>query len=145
MDEARTPLLISRPGRSAEAAEAYGAAVAVARALETPRDFVIEGAERRIRLTDIGKARLRAMTAARGGVWAAQSHREELARQSLAALHLYERDRHYILREDRIAIVDEYTGRVMADRSWERGLHQMVEVKEGLEPSGLHETVARIS
>jgi preprotein translocase subunit SecA len=145
IDEARTPLLISRPGRGAETAALYETAVAVARALDSPRDYVIEGADRHIRLTDLGKARLRRLTAGKGGVWAAQTPREGLARQALTALHLYERDRHYILREGRVAIVDEYTGRTMADRSWERGLHQMIEVKEGVAVTGLHETVARIS
>jgi preprotein translocase subunit SecA len=58
---------------------------------------------------------------------------------------LYLRDKHYIVDEGRVRIVDEYTGRVMADRSWERGLHQMVEAKEGLEISGRQETLARIS
>lgn len=42
-------------------------------------------------------------------------------------------------------IVDEYTGRVMADRSWERGLHQMIEAKEGCSITGQQETLARIS
>ena len=60
-------------------------------------------------------------------------------------MHLYKRDKHYIVEEERVRIVDEYTGRVMADRSWERGLHQMVEAKEGLEISGRQETLARIS
>ena len=60
-------------------------------------------------------------------------------------MHLYLRDKHYIVDEGQVRIVDEYTGRVMADRSWERGLHQMVEAKEGLEISGRQETLARIS
>ena len=58
---------------------------------------------------------------------------------------MHVRDKHYIVDEGRVRIVDEYTGRVMADRSWERGLHQMVEAKEGLEISGRQETLARIS
>jgi len=66
-------------------------------------------------------------------------------RQALSALYLYTRDKHYIVEENRVCIVDEYTGRVMADRSWERGLHQMVEAKEGLQISGRQETLARIS
>jgi preprotein translocase subunit SecA len=44
-----------------------------------------------------------------------------------------------------VQIVDEYTGRVMADRSWERGLHQMIEAKEGCAITGQQETLARIS
>jgi preprotein translocase subunit SecA len=44
-----------------------------------------------------------------------------------------------------VQIVDEYTGRVMADRSWERGLHQMIEVKEGLDLSKRRDTISRIT
>ncbi|HKK53549.1 MAG TPA: prepilin peptidase, partial [Myxococcota bacterium] len=76
--------------------------------------------------------------------------REAFVRQALTALHLFHRDQQYILAkdhegEDRVQIVDEYTGRVMPDRSWEHGLHQMIEVKEGLEPSGSQDPRARIS
>jgi len=85
------------------------------------------------------------LTERHGGVWSASSHREDLLRQALSALHLYLLDRHYVVDDGRIRIVDEYTGRIMPDRSWERGLHQMVEAKEGLEISGRQETLARIS
>ena len=49
------------------------------------------------------------------------------------------------MRDGKVQIVDEYTGRVMPDRSWERGLHQMIEVKEGCELTGQRETLARIT
>lgn len=71
--------------------------------------------------------------------------REELVEQGLSALHLFELDRHYILAEDKVQIVDEYTGRVMADRSWEKGLHQMIEVKEGLDLTKRRDTISRIT
>lgn len=98
-----------------------------------------------IELTDLGKARLRQLSAHFGGVWATEIHREELGRKALSALHLYHRDKHYIVDEAGVQIVDEYTGRVMADRSWERGLHQMIEVKECCEITGRQETLIRIS
>ena len=65
--------------------------------------------------------------------------------KALYALHVLERDVHYIVRDGQVQIVDEYTGRTMADRSWEQGLHQLVEVKEGLEVTGRQEPRARIS
>jgi len=58
---------------------------------------------------------------------------------------LFQRDKKYLVRDDQVTIVDEYTGRVMADRSWERGLHQMIEAKEGCPITGQQETLARIS
>ena len=145
VDEARTPLIISRAGDMSGMEETYQRAIDLAGSLETPRDFTISQRDRRVLFTDIGRLQIRKLSETWGGVWAAEVHREELTRQAITALHLYERDKHYIVRDDRIAIVDEYTGRIMADRSWERGLHQMIEVKEGLEVTGTHETLARIS
>ena len=46
---------------------------------------------------------------------------------------------------DKVQIVDEYTGRVMPDRSWERGLHQMIEAKEGVEVTGQRKTLAQMT
>jgi preprotein translocase subunit SecA len=68
-----------------------------------------------------------------------------LAQQSLAARHLYELDTHYLVRDGKVQIIDEYTGRVLADRSWERGLQQLIEVKENCEVTGQHQTLARIT
>jgi preprotein translocase subunit SecA len=65
--------------------------------------------------------------------------------QALSALLLYRRDQHYVVSEGKVQIVDESTGRVMADRSWERGLHQLIEAKEGCEPTERRETLARLT
>jgi len=109
------------------------------------RDYLVSERERHVDLTDLGRAHAARLTNRYGGVWNVPGHRENIVRQALSALHLYLRDKHYIVDEGQVRIVDEYTGRVMADRSWERGLHQMVEAKEGLEISGRQETLARIS
>ncbi len=66
-------------------------------------------------------------------------------RQALAALHLFNKDKHYLIKDGKIQIIDEYTGRLMADRSWERGLHQLIEIKEGCDVTKRKETKARIS
>ena len=145
VDEARTPLIISRAGDLSGLEETYARAISVGRQMLRPRDFLIREREWQVDLTDLGKAQLKRLTHQWGGVWAADSHREELCRQALAALHLYQCDKHYLVRDGQVQIVDEYTGRVMADRSWERGLHQMIEVKEGCEITGRQETLARIS
>jgi preprotein translocase subunit SecA len=65
--------------------------------------------------------------------------------QALHALHLFQCDRDYLVRDGRVQIVDEFTGRILSDRSWERGLHQMVEAKEGCRLTAQKDTLARIS
>jgi len=79
------------------------------------------------------------------GVWTSVRAREELVTQALSALVLYRRDQHYVVTEGKVQIVDESTGRIMPDRSWERGLHQIIEVKEGCEPTPRRETLARLT
>ena len=145
IDEARTPLIISSAGDTSHAKQIYGEAVALARLLRTGTDFVIHPRDREIDLTEAGKRRAAELAEPYGGVWIGPRRREELARRALSALYLFQRDKHYLVRGEKIQIVDEYTGRVMADRSWERGLHQMIEAKEGVPITGQQETLARIS
>jgi preprotein translocase subunit SecA len=145
VDEARTPLIISGGQGAGDEERVYRQALSAAQRMLAGRDYRVSERERHVDLTDFGRAQVARLTNRYGGVWNVAGHRDNIIRQALAALHLYLRDKHYIVDEGRVRIVDEYTGRVMADRSWERGLHQMVEAKEGLEISGRQETLARIS
>src|SRR4051812_29191956 len=145
VDEARTPLIISGGRGAGDQERVYRQALDAARRMRAARDYLVRERDRHIDLTDLGRAQAARLTDRYGGLWNAPGHREDMIRQALAALHLYLRNKHYIVDEERIRIVDEYTGRVMADRSWERGVHQMIEAKEGLEISGRQETLARIS
>ena len=79
------------------------------------------------------------------GVWTSVRAREELITQALSALILFRRDQHYVVSDGKVQIVDESTGRVMPDRSWERGLHQMIEAKEKCELTLPRETLARLT
>jgi preprotein translocase subunit SecA len=69
----------------------------------------------------------------------------DLVTQALAALHLYQKDRHYLVKDDKVQIIDEYTGRLMPDRSWEYGLHQLIELKESCPLSPQKITLSRIT
>jgi preprotein translocase subunit SecA len=145
IDEARTPLIISNKGDNRQEETYYREAIVIARQLESPRDFTIRARDRQIELTDFGKARARKLARSYGSVWAGAKRRNDLLKQALSALHLYELDKDYLLKDGKVQIIDEYTGRVMEDRTWERGLHQMIETKEGYAISGRQETLARIS
>ena len=143
IDEARTPLIISRSIPGASLTDRSDAALALAGRLQPLKHYTLRAREQAASLTDAGREALAA--AADDRLPAALVERERLLEQALTALHSYQRDRHYIVMDDSVQIVDEYTGRVMPDRAWEGGLHQLVERKEGLEPSDGRDTIARIT
>jgi preprotein translocase subunit SecA len=145
IDEARTPLIISAPAAAGDEEMVAKQGIEIAKALNEGEHFKLLAGERTVALTDAGREKLEALCASLGGVWAGLMRREELAVQALTALHVFERDDHYLVRDGKIQIIDEYTGRVMADRSWERGIHQLIEVKEGCEVTAQKEPLARIS
>lgn len=68
-----------------------------------------------------------------------------MVRNALSARHLFHRDIHYLVCEGKVQIVDEYTGRLMPDRSWEKGIHQLIEIKEDCEVTRRKESLARIT
>jgi preprotein translocase subunit SecA len=145
VDEARTPLILSASGADAEEAAHCAAALDVARALEEGEHFHVSLTDHAVRLTVAGRARLDADAQDRTGPWTSVRGREELVGQALSAIHLYRRDQHYVVADGKVQIVDESTGRVMPDRSWERGLHQMIESKEGVALTARRETLARLT
>jgi preprotein translocase subunit SecA len=145
VDEARTPLILSASGKDADGATDSAVALEFAKGIAENTDYRIDPFEHVVMLTDAGRARLDAHAEGRTGPWTSVRAREELLRQALSALHLYRRDQHYVVVEGKIQIVDESTGRVMPDRSWERGLHQMIEVKEAVDLTPRRETLARLT
>ena len=144
VDEARTPLIISKELDATSAHTTYSKALEIARQL--PKEgFVISVAERVVRLTQVGRTLVEDASKELGDTWRFRKAREEMIQQALAALHLYVRDTHYIVAEGKVEIVDEFTGRSMPDRSWEHGLHQLIETKEALQTTGQRETISRIT
>jgi preprotein translocase subunit SecA len=145
IDEARTPLILSATAQATGEKERYETALKFARALISAEDYTTEFFRRSVVLADRGREKLARFAANMQGVWASTRAREELIVQALSALLFYRLDQHYVVTEGKVQIVDEYTGRVMADRSWERGLHQMIEAKEGCELTMQRNTLARIT
>ena len=145
IDEARTPLIISQTSTNRVAEQTYQQALEIARQLQEGADFTLQPQTRRIQLTEQGETRVADMCQPLKGVWTGQRRREYLVKQALSALDLFLRDKHYLCKDGKVQIIDENTGRVMADRTWELGLHQLIETKEGLALSSSKETLARIS
>ncbi|MEX0286886.1 MAG: hypothetical protein AB3N23_19960 [Paracoccaceae bacterium] len=150
IDEARTPLVISTPGSATaegDVADIAHQAVMLAQTLVPGRDLILApGTEQPVSLTDAGLSAVLDSAAEMPGVWQGQRRARELAERACFALHMLTRDKDYILTpEDKVEIVDENTGRIMPDRTWSDGLHQMVEVKEGLDPSEDRKIIGRLT
>ena len=144
-DEARTPLILSSRSDQAPEKEMYETALMVASRLRDGEDFAIEGAEREVRLTPPGKQKLEHWAASLPGFFRGARRREELVKQALVATRVFARDTHYLVRDEKVQIIDESTGRILPDRSWEQGLHQMVEAKEGCPLTSQQTSIARIT
>ena len=145
IDEARTPLILSATSGAGEAQQQCVRALEIAVGLEAGRDYMTERVERKVLLTAAGRDRIDDLASELSGVWTSVRAREELITQALGALILFRRDQHYVVSEGKVQIVDELTGRVMPDRSWEGGLHQMIEAKENCELTLPRETLARLT
>ncbi|MCR5864429.1 hypothetical protein [Aquincola sp. J276] len=146
IDEAKTPLILAEKGDPLAEPQAFHDALAVADTLAAGTDFHLDGVRRELRLLPPGKERLRKAAAGRAGLWASARGREHFVTQALRARHLFLRDQQYLVAEDgSVQIIDEYTGRVLAGRTWEQGLHQMIEAKEGSAISSDNRTLARIT
>jgi preprotein translocase subunit SecA len=145
VDEARTPLIISGNPQSNDDRRWANEALTLARSLEIGAHYRLFLDERRIELTALGIDRIDELGQELGGLWLSRIRREESVRQALTAIHLFSNSIQYIVREEKIEIVDEYTGRVMPDRSWNEGLHQLIEAKEGCEVTERKAPLARIS
>jgi preprotein translocase subunit SecA len=143
IDEARTPLIIS--ATEADTHEPiFRAAIECAKTMERGKHFTLS-AHNEIVITPSGEHHATARLAELPGVWRSAQWRHELCLKALQALHTFHRDQHYIIAEGKVQIVDEFTGRVMPDRSWERGLHQMIELKESCEITGQRRTLSQIT
>ncbi len=145
VDEARTPLIISRETRPDEERAWAETAMGLVSEFESNVDYQILQSERSVELTREGRERLEELGEELGGVWRSSVRREEAARQALVALNLFERGDHYLVQDGKVQIVDEYTGRIMADRSWSEGLHQLIELKEDCEVTPRKVPMARIT
>lgn len=144
IDEARTPMILSREAPGLYEPELLQWAIAAAGELRLDRDFLLSPGPS-IELKPGVEPKCPPVPESVAPVWRASAWRQMILRQALTAIHVFKRDQHYILAEGKVQIVDESTGRVMPDRSWEQGLHQLIETKEGLELSNSRETLERMT
>ncbi|WED29093.1 preprotein translocase subunit SecA [Vibrio sp. DW001] len=146
LDEANTPLIISGEEVPQEAQQqVYSQAMGLIASLKQGEHYKVLKQQRQIEMTTTGEKFTLQLTQDLGPLWKGRVRRLELLRQALTAWHLFEKDKHYLIHDEKIVIIDEHTGRMMPDRTWERGLHQLIEIKEGCELSAPRETLASVS
>ena len=146
IDEARTPLVLAAPRSGEERAEREGVvALALARMLDEDIDYRLERERGEATLTERGAETLGRLTERVPGSWQTSRYRDERVRQALAALYLFQRDHHYVVRAGKVELVDEHSGRTLPDRRLQRGLHMLLELKEHCEPTPDSDVVASIA
>ncbi len=145
IDEAVTPLIISRKEENSTIDVATDAAYQVAGTLLPGEDYELNERQKEIDLLQPGREKVRAWAQEQEGFLSAVDWMCDLVITALQARHLFLEGKQYVVADDQLVIVDEFTGRQMPGRSWRLGLHQAVEAKEGLEISKPSETLARLS
>ncbi|MDR0579101.1 MAG: preprotein translocase subunit SecA [Campylobacteraceae bacterium] len=143
IDEARTPLIIS--GHAGRKLENYQIADSVARKLKKNEDFNVDEKNRTILITEAGIAKAESLFKVDNLYSLENAILSHLLDQSLKAHYLFEKDVHYVLREDEIVIVDEFTGRLSEGRRFSEGLHQALEAKEHVKIQDESQTLADIT
>lgn len=142
IDEARTPLIISMPDM--EPTQKYFEFAKLIQHLNSAEDFIIDEKFRTANLTDSGLKKVESLL-----------HIENLYERDFDTIHhienalkartLFLRDKHYIVKDNQVTIVDEFTGRLMPGRRWSEGIHQAVEAKENVAIQQESKTMATIS
>ena len=144
IDEACVPLVLSERSADTGQLDYLDIALRVAGGLRAT-DYRLDPSQMKSELTLRGRDELQRRATAAGNAWGNRQHREESVCLALAALHIYCRDRHYLVRDGKVEIIDETTGRLAVGRIWSRGLHQLIELKEGCRPSEQQVTAAQIT
>ncbi|MGI9476818.1 MAG: preprotein translocase subunit SecA [Hyphomicrobiaceae bacterium] len=149
IDEARTPLIISGPVE--DKAELYNTVDAYMPELVKDKErFELDEKQRQVSLTEAGNEWIEEKLGAAGLVTGALYDVENVSvvhhvNQGLKAHTLFMRDRDYIVRNNEVVIIDEFTGRMMAGRRYSEGLHQALEAKEQVEIQPENQTLASIT
>ena len=147
IDEATTPLIIAQPEEDrSQMLVAIAQARERVQALEVDRHYSlhVQGGGV-VHFTPEGEACIEALAKDFSSYWKTPSRREEIFNLAVMARDVYQRDRHYIVHEGEVVIVDESTGRSMPGRSWSHGVHQSIEAREGLKLTPMTRISARMT
>jgi len=148
VDEARTPLIIS--GRTEDRTDFYKTIDAIIPLLDED-DYVIDEKARSVTFTEDGNEHIETLLRERDLIESGDLYDVENisvvhhVNQGLKAHKIFNKDKDYIVREDKVVLIDEFTGRMMPGRRLSDGLHQAIEAKEGVEVQPENQTLASIT
>jgi len=148
IDEARTPLIISGP--TDDKSELYMQVNGIVQQIQ-PADYELDEKARSVVLTEDGTERLERLLEAAGLLEGANLYDLENTQvvhhlnQAMRANIVFKRDVDYLVKDGKVIIIDEFTGRMMDGRRWSDGLHQAVEAKEGVRIEPENQTLASIT
>ncbi len=142
IDEARTPLIIS--GRVEQSADTYTLMAKVAPQLTKDVDYEVDEKNKNVILTEDGIDKAQELIGCKDLFDINTQYAHNLL-QALKAKELFIKDTDYVVKDNQIVIVDEFTGRLMQGRRWSDGLHQAIEAKEGVEIQDETQTLASIT
>ncbi len=143
IDEARTPLIISAPTRDAEST--YKQFAMLVRSFELDKDYTVDEKHKSISLTSDG------ITKAEKALGIDNIYTDKGIKSvhhletAIKAQAIYHKDKEYVVKDNQIVIVDEFTGRMQPGRRWSDGLHQAIEAKEGVNIQQESRTYASIT
>jgi preprotein translocase subunit SecA len=143
IDEARTPLIISGP--SEESTDKYYVINKIIPRLRKDTDYTIDEKAKNAILTDDGNIKVENLLNVGNLYDPANMELVHHVNQGLRAHALFKRDVDYIVKDNEVIIVDEFTGRLMPGRRWSDGLHQAIEAKEGVKIASENQTLATIT
>lgn len=145
IDDATTPLIISKPQTDRHTYADYQRANKIALELSVNSDYQMDYHYQEIQLTQIGREKIAKRSSVSVDYSVNAKQVEEFVLTALIAKEFFQEKRNYVVVDKKVVIVDEFTGRMMPERSWRQGLHQAIETKENLPLSKPNETLAQLS
>ena len=144
-DDATTPVVISAPSDNPMLIEAVRGAHQLVAYLTAERDYRYLAGKRDIEFTADGESLLDQHGGLMPPLWRVAERRDDLVRQAIVVRDQLHAQRHYVIQQGRLSIIDDYIGRLLARPAWTHGLHQAIELKEGLQPSPQARVLARMA
>ena len=143
VDEARTPLIISGPGQ--KSTDMYAVMARAVAQLKEGEDYKLDEKQKTVAPSDEAVLKVERIVGIKNLYAPENLELSHCFTAALRAKALMKRDRDYVVRDDEIIIVDEFTGRLMVGRRYSDGLHQAIEAKEGVKIQRESQTLASIT